>query len=433
MRFILLVMLLPLLCRAQELKRRPFLGIQMSKVDDDTKRVMGLAEARGVLLQEVFPNSTAAAAGLLKGDVLLSINGKPVNSPAEGVAIVGALAADSRFTYEFIRKGQTINGKAVIKAMPPEKHDGIEMIYTAVQTMNGLQRLIVSKPQGSGRHPVLLFIGGIGCYSLDSPFDTLRSEVQLLSTLTRAGYVCVRAEKPGVGDNRQCTPCEKMTFDNEVSGYAEAVKKIKTMDYADSASVFVFGHSMGGVMAPLVAKSQKVKGIIAYGTIGSNFIEYLAKTRRTIASSYNMSPEETDDYIRDYCECAGWYFVDGLTTEQAAARKKDCGEYLSVFDLRSRDYNRQLYALNVPGAWKSFSGKALLLYGEQDFVASKEDHRIIADAVNHYHPGHAIMQVVSGASHGMTAASSFEEARTNTGRYHPGVGEIVLNWLKSAG
>lgn len=316
--------------------------------------------------------------------------------------------------------------------MPFEQHVGIEMKYTSVQTVNGLQRLIISKLPGNEKRPVIVFIGGIGCYSLDSPLDDKRSEVQLLNQLTRKGYVCVRAEKPGVGDNRKCTPCNEVSFNNEISGYISAVNEIKKYNYVDSGRVFVLGHSMGGVMAPVIAQKSNLKGIIAYGTIGSGFLEYLSKTRRTIAEAEQMDPAVSETFVKEACECSAYYFADGMTIKQAVEKNPVCAEYLSVFELRSQDYNRQLYALNIAGAWKSFTGKALIMWGEGDYISAADDHRIIVDAINQYHPGKASLVKIKNASHSMQQAADFKDAVTDDGSYNPEVGKKIIQWLKSA-
>jgi esterase/lipase len=124
------------------------------------------------------------------------------------------------------------------------------------------------------------------------------------------------------GDNsKSCKPCNKVSLNEETAGYVEIVKAIKRRDDVDSNAVYIFGHSMGGVFAPMVAQQTHVKGIIAYGTIGSNFLEYLMKSRKTIAEAYEMSPEESDDLVKDFCECAVYYFADSMTTAEAAAKK----------------------------------------------------------------------------------------------------------------
>jgi pimeloyl-ACP methyl ester carboxylesterase len=418
-------------CASQELKRRPFLGIQMEKVSDDTKRIMELPSVKGVLIANVIPNSTAENAGFLKSDVLLKLNGTEVNDPNEAVKLVASYHGGDEFKYELIRNKKIITGKSVLKEMPKEHYTNIEMEYTATKSVVGLQRLIISKPKTNKKSPAIVFIGGIGCYSLDNALDTSRNETQLLNALTRSGFVCVRAEKPGVGDNTECKPCAEVSFKEELDGYVNAVKSVKHYNYVDSNQVYIFGHSMGGVFGPMVAEQTKVKGIIAYGTIGSNFIEYLLKTRRTIAEAYSWSPDQTDEFIKDYCECAGFYFVDKMTSDKAGAKKEVCKEYLSVFDYRSRAYNDELYSFNFPGLWKNYKGKALLLWGKSDYVASKEDHEILTQTVNYFNPGNATFKVLENCTHGMDYAPTFQEALKNPGSFNRDVVTEIIKWLNT--
>ena len=107
-------------------------------------------------------------------------------------------------------------------------------------------------------------------------------------------------------------------------------------------------------------------------------------------------------------------------------------KYLPVFDYRSRKYNEELYGLNIPGAWKPFDGKALLIWGGSDYISSKEDHEILTQTVNYYHPGNAKFLELKGAEHGMKTASSFQEARTSPGSYNPEVGKQILEWLRQS-
>jgi len=428
----ILLFLIGINCKAQELARRPLLGVQLEQITDDVKRIMELPSINGVLIKGVIPNTTATDAGFKSGDVLLKINNKEINTPSEAIKLVAGYRGGDEFTYQLIREKKIVEGKAVFRALPFEKYDDMDMFYTSTKTVNGIQRIVVSKPKNKSKAPAIVFIGGIGCYTLDNPMDTTMSEIRLLNSLTRAGYVCVRAEKPGVGDNMNCKPCNEISFKEELDGYVKTVKTIKSYDYVDSNQVYIIGHSMGGVMAPLIAEETAIKGIIAYGTIGSNFIEYLAKTRRTIGEAFNWKPDETDDYIKDYCECATYYFVEKMTTAEAAKKKEACKDYLSIFDYRSRPYNNELYDLNIPGVWKTFTGKALLMWGESDYISSKEDHQIITQTVNAYHPGNAEFVTVKATNHGMKYANSFQEAKQSPGAYNPDVANQILKWLRQS-
>ncbi|HYG51691.1 MAG TPA: PDZ domain-containing protein, partial [Flavobacteriales bacterium] len=355
--FLFLILASGLRLEAQDLPRRVFLGIRMQNLTDDMRNIMGIAGTRGVLIDEVLPASTAKTAGFKRGDILVSVNGTVVNATGEVINAIAPYKPGEKFSYELLRNKKKIKGEAVFTAVPEEKYTDLDVIYTDVKSVAGQQRVIITKPKNKTKLPVVVFIGGIGCYSLDNALDTTRSESQLLNMLSRQGYMCVRPEKPGMGDNaRYCKACKDVSFTEELDGYIKAIQKIKLRPDVDSSSVFVIGHSMGGVFAPLIAQKTKLKGTISYGTIGSNFIEHLLKTRRTIGEAYGWAPDETDAFIKDFCECVGYYYVSKMTSAEAAAKKADCGQYLSVFDLRSRAYNDELYAFNIPGLWKPFEG-----------------------------------------------------------------------------
>lgn len=415
---------------AQELPRRVFLGIRMENLTDDLKDIMGLTDIQGVLIAEVFPSSTAEKAGFKKGDILKSMNGNVVNTASEVIASLSGHKPGESFAYELLRNKQSIKGKAIFQAFQQEKYADLDVVYTQSESAVGLQRIIITKPRVQIKLPAIAFVGGIGCYSLDFAMDSVRAEAELLTDLSRAGFICARLEKPGVGDNIGFSrPCAEVSFAEETNGYAEAIRALKQRPDVDSNRVFIFGHSMGGVFAPLIAQQTAIKGIIAYGTIGCSFIEYLAKTRRTIAQAYEMPPDETDELIKDFCECGSYYFVEKMTTEEAAAKKPACGEYLSIFNLRSRAYNDELYAFNIPSLWKPFKGKVLMLWGESDYISSREDHEIITDAVNFYNPGNAIFSTVKDADHGMNFAKNFQEAQKAPGMYNKVVSSTVIDWL----
>jgi hypothetical protein len=426
------VFLFPLLVAAQELPRRTLMGVLMDTISKEIRQANKVAPSKGVFIKSVVPGSSAEGAGILSGDILLSINGKEVNTPPEGVKLVSTFRGGDVMKYELVRKGKTIKGESKFKTFPYESYSNITMHYPSVKTVNGQQRFIVSQPINTRKKlPAVVFIGGYGCYSLDTPLDTSGSETQLLNRLTREGYVCVRAEKPGVGDNTKCTPCNEVGFMDEMDGYLQMVKAVKKYDYVDSNSIYILGHSMGGVMGPLVAERTNIKGIIAYGTIGSNFIEYLLKTRRTIGEAYGWKKSETDEFVKNACECAAYYFVEKMKTSEAVAKKKICEEHLPVFDSRSRKYNDELYSLNIASLWEKYNGQALLLWGEADYIAAKEDHEILLQTINEIHPGHAEFKTVKRSTHGMTNADSFQQARTTPGKYNPEVTGIILKWLSS--
>ncbi|MFA6516077.1 MAG: PDZ domain-containing protein [Bacteroidia bacterium] len=418
--------------QAQDLPRRVYLGIRMENLAEDVKKVMGIQQVNGVLISEVLKGSTAEKAGFKKGDILTRINGKELSRTQDVLSVLSVNKAGDAFSFNLLRNKRAVSGKSTFYAFPKESYGDIQVSYLQCKTEIGLQRIIVQKPAGKRKKPLIVFLGGIGCYSLDSPLDTGRAELQLLNKLVRTGFISARIEKPGIGDNAGfCKPCNEVSFIEELNGYIAAIKTLKTDPDIDSNRIFIFGHSMGGIFAPLVARELSIKGIVAYGTIGSSFIEYLAKTRRTIAEAYQMTPIETDQLIRDFCVCGHFYFEENMTTAQAALKKPVCAEYLQLFDLRSREYNKELYALNIPELWSTYTGNVLLLWGSSDYIASHDDHEIIFNTLQFYKKSNAELSVVEKMDHGMLHAESYQASSSNPGKYNPVIGSVVENWLST--
>jgi serine protease Do len=58
---------------------RPQIGVSIQPVTSDLAQRLGLSVTRGVLLTQVQPGSPAEAAGLAQGDVIVGMDGRPVN------------------------------------------------------------------------------------------------------------------------------------------------------------------------------------------------------------------------------------------------------------------------------------------------------------------------------------------------------------------
>ena len=61
---------------------RPWLGARGTAVTSEVARSLGLSRPEGVLITDVYPGSAAARGRIDQGDVIVSIDGSPVNDPA---------------------------------------------------------------------------------------------------------------------------------------------------------------------------------------------------------------------------------------------------------------------------------------------------------------------------------------------------------------
>ncbi len=91
------------------LARRPRLGIWMDDLTPEKANELGLPEAQGVLLAGTVPGSGAETAGLVRDDVLVSLNAVPLSNPASFGAALKGLQAGDRPLVEYYRSGQKLS------------------------------------------------------------------------------------------------------------------------------------------------------------------------------------------------------------------------------------------------------------------------------------------------------------------------------------
>ncbi len=92
--------------RAHGSVRRGQLGVAVEPVTANIARELRLTAARGVVIVQVQPGSTAARAGLQRGDVIAEINGTPVAESNELRNRVAGLAPGTEISLRVIRGGQ---------------------------------------------------------------------------------------------------------------------------------------------------------------------------------------------------------------------------------------------------------------------------------------------------------------------------------------
>jgi serine protease Do len=93
--------------------RRGYLGVSFPApaVEDQAMRQKGIdpASVKGVYITGVQPGSGAASAGLKEGDIIQSINGRPIGSSAEFSERIGRLAPGDKVELNYLRGKQQNN------------------------------------------------------------------------------------------------------------------------------------------------------------------------------------------------------------------------------------------------------------------------------------------------------------------------------------
>ena len=374
---------------AQELPRRPFLGVTGQPAPNNHVR-----------FGKIFPNSPAARSELAVGDVLIAFNGTPVTSVDGFLAGVKSLKPRDRLVYRVQRGGKEMDVELTLSEFPREQPSDIQVLYDAVETRDATVRSILTLPIGNTRKlPTIFYVQGWDCSSVDLPLPEPNLTRELVYGLTRSGFAVMRSEKSGVGDSTG-KPCRDVDFRDEVSLFTSALRKLKTYEFVDTGNVFIFGHSAGGWVAPLVAAEEPVKGIVVYGTVVRPFAEYLVENwrrNRWLRSRPDLA--QVEDEQRVYAQLLHYLLAEKSSVRDAIAKhpelkaisKRLFPQDDEHFDnLRTVEHVRQLNDQNVARVWASLDTHVLALFGEFDIRTLAMDHEYIAAIVNARHPGRGL-------------------------------------------
>jgi len=100
---------------------RGWMGVQIQPVTADIAESLGLKTAEGALVAEPQPGSPAVKAGILSGDVIVSVNGQPVKDARDLAKRIGAMAPESTVKLVVLRKGEEKTISVTLGALPQER------------------------------------------------------------------------------------------------------------------------------------------------------------------------------------------------------------------------------------------------------------------------------------------------------------------------
>ena len=93
------------------------LGVSVQPINPELATSFGLQNAQGALVNAVEPGSPASKAGVAQGDVILSVNNRAIEQPADLVRAIGDTKAGQSVTLKVWRKGATRELSATLTAV----------------------------------------------------------------------------------------------------------------------------------------------------------------------------------------------------------------------------------------------------------------------------------------------------------------------------
>lgn len=447
------LLLFTLVCSSlfsQNLQRRAMLGLILSPVTEEAAKELKVNGADGAFVKKIIPNSTAALLKLQEKDIITSINSVKVKNPDGLIAVTSKLQTGADINLTVHRNGKTLNIKGKMAPMPEETTANGKVIYDEVKINSGYVRSIIRVPDNQNqKHPVIFYIPGYGCGSTDFIIKS-SSEKMLIDEFINAGFAVFTIEKPGIGDSKGKRHCNEIGFWEQMEIYREGYKKMVSYNQVDAEKVFLFGHSLGGTIAPVIAEEFPTKGMAVYGVVGKPWMEYLFNLFREQRAIANDNFMEIEDDMRLIIPMLHDFFILKKSPEELVVQNQDykriledvMGAELSKGTMFGRHYTfkQEINEVNLTKALKNAAVPLLAIYGEADLPAiNPSGARAMVDIVNYYYPGKGTYLFIPETDHGMMKTGTMEEyVKTKHGgqqtakepEFNRELPEKVIEWLK---
>ena len=259
-------------------------------------------------------------------------------------------------------------------------------------------RLRTLETEAEGSRCLVLVIQGIACESVDTPDSPLAKLVASwrLSTL--------RFDKRGVGDS-EGGPCDVTDFRTELADARAALALAITR--ARGRPLFVFGHSVGGILAALIGDQPAIAGIIVYGTPVMRWLDCLVDSTRRQLELRGAEPAT-------------------IARETAAIETL---ARVGELNGRSAAYHAQLHELDLAAAWQRVTAPVLVLRGEHDWVVRADDQARIAELAR----GPTTIIDLPNVDHLLGAHADREASLRDygVGVFDPTIGDAIAAWIHS--
>lgn len=152
----------------------------------------------------------------------------------------------------------------------------------------------LTKPNGSGKFPVLILITGSGQQDRDETLMSHKPFWVIADHLTKNGFAVLRVDDRGMGESRG--EIWNATSDDFANDVITSMNYLKTRNDIDLKKIGLLGHSEGGLIAPIVAtKTKDVAFMVLLAGPSVKGAEVLDEQRSAIMKSNGISEPVVDE------------------------------------------------------------------------------------------------------------------------------------------
>jgi pimeloyl-ACP methyl ester carboxylesterase len=406
------------------LRRRSYIGLDLSLLP-------GVTPAR-LRVEAVDAGSPAAEAALLPGDELLALEGEPVTGLASARSAVARLSTARPALLLLQRGSERLEQRVQAVSMPLEALPSGRVELAAVPWAQHRLRAIWTVPDAAPPYPVIWLLPGATWLSEERCLPPGGSLLELVRGFTRAGFATLRVDRSGVGDS-EGPACDELDLDAELDGWRATLAYLERHAWLAPAQLFIYARSLGGMLAPLVARSPHVRAIALWGTSARRWSRSMLEASRrqyTLAGARGAPLEHALTLLE---RLSTLLYDVGLTPEQAFAQRPELRALENEafrgdrIYLRHARFFQQLARVDIAAAWREIACPVLSLHGSADYLGFAEHAAEIAALAPR-----GLYRELAGIDHFMHVRGSIEESFANAfgGEFNPAGLEAVVGFLR---
>ncbi|WP_447636896.1 FG-GAP-like repeat-containing protein [Flavobacterium microcysteis] len=403
---------------AQHLQRKGSLGVSYYQNVPDTlaKR---LNYIKGAIIKQAIAGTTAQAIGLKPNDIVTHINAIAIEVPQQIALIAKNLRENQAIEITMIRDGKPLTLKGNVIGRPKETSPTADVVYGDFAYKGGYVRTIYKTLKNKKPIGTIYFLQGLPCYSMDN-FQETDITKRAIDAMVERGFAVYRIEKGDMGDNINMPPCEQMGFDDEMEMYDAGYKNLLSLKNVDASSLFLFGHSMGGITAPLLAEKYQPRGVVVYGTGFKPWQEYLFDAFLIQSQYYGEDLGELRNILEKFKPHIYDYFYNNKSVEEIVKDPIGLMAFQQVMGYDARTglvasgrhpkTFKEMNSKKLVEAWGNYENDVLAMYGEADIAAvHPDDHIALIEYINKKHPKKGTFWLVPKTTHNFEEIGSMEE------------------------
>ena len=399
---------------SQSLKRSAFLGTQLTNLSAAEE---GTGADYGLYLSQILPNGSLGEMGVPANTVLQKINGVDIKSFQDIQIALSGIKVGDDLTIHVFENGVQRTYTGFAKGKPKENNPHATVEYGVVRYDGNALRSFLYLPNGVKQPPVVFFLQGYTCQSIEMRDNNPAK--QLINQWIEKGYAVYLVEKPGMGDSESDIPCMDIDFNQELLAFEKAYEALQQSPKIDRQNIFLFGHSMGGIIAPLLAQKTSPAGIMVFGIVGENWYDYMKRIYIEQPLIFGNNQEQINQDAQYYLPFVKDLLVHKKSNSELlenpvyGERLKQDGVADNLangyFIMRHYKYWQTLADVDIPGIWAKVKAPVYVLHGEYDIQAihPKYGEMIVTNVNNH--GGNALFELVPKTEHAFLQFDSRDE------------------------